>query len=129
MYLGERIKKLRMDSKMSQKDLADVLGIARSTLAGYEAGNIYPSMSVLLKISKHFNEPLINLADNLVEFQSTPEYDVYVELSNIVKRLSVRENVCFKNEKLTMNQTDFITYQIEDLIKSVDYIVHKLSKR
>lgn len=52
--IGSNLKFLRAEKKISQQQLADVLGIGRSTLAEYERSNTEPNIDNLLKISKHF---------------------------------------------------------------------------
>lgn len=53
--LGERIKHVRKDKGLTQKELAEKLGIARSTLAGYETNQITPSVNIVFKMSKEFD--------------------------------------------------------------------------
>ena len=40
---------------MSQKDLADKVGVAKSVVSFYESGDRFPSYDVLIKISRIFN--------------------------------------------------------------------------
>lgn len=48
--LGERIRQVR--GKLSQKEFGKKLGVSRSTIAGYEAGNNEPPLELLVIISK-----------------------------------------------------------------------------
>lgn len=57
---GELLAELRLDKKMTQKDLADVLHVSVGTISNYERGVYYPEI-----------EKLINLADF---FQVTTDY-------------------------------------------------------
>ena len=50
-----RIKKLREDLHMTQQELADKLGGAKSTIAMYENETRKPSMEVLIKLSEIFD--------------------------------------------------------------------------
>lgn len=50
-----RIKFLREEKGLTQQDLADRLGGAKSTVAMYEKGNRKPSLNVLIKLSQIFN--------------------------------------------------------------------------
>ena len=45
---GEKIKKLRKEKKLTQKQLADLAGVAISAISAYESGNRYPSYEVLI---------------------------------------------------------------------------------
>jgi len=55
MSLGEKLKALRTAKKMSQKDLAERIGIAKSVISFYESGDHFPSYDVLIKIARIFN--------------------------------------------------------------------------
>lgn len=50
--IGERIKLLRKQKKISQKDLAQKLGITSNTLYRYEHGDISISLEMLVNIAK-----------------------------------------------------------------------------
>lgn len=52
---SEKLKALRTAKKMSQKDLADKVGVAKSVVSFYESGDRFPSYDVLIKISRIFN--------------------------------------------------------------------------
>ena len=52
---SEKLKALRTAKKMSQKDLADRVGVAKSVVSFYESGDRFPSYDVLIKISRIFN--------------------------------------------------------------------------
>ncbi len=51
---GEKIKKLRKEKKLTQKQLADLAGVAVSAISAYESGNRYPSYEVLINLSHIF---------------------------------------------------------------------------
>lgn len=42
MDFGSRLKEARNEAGMTQQQLADILGVAKSTVAGYESGNREP---------------------------------------------------------------------------------------
>lgn len=52
---GEKIKKLRKEKKLTQKQLADLAGVAISVISAYESGNRYPSYEVLINFSHIFH--------------------------------------------------------------------------
>ena len=51
---GEKLKGLRMDSGMSQKQLAEKLGVTKSVISYYELSERTPSPDVLVKIAGVF---------------------------------------------------------------------------
>lgn len=52
MSFGKNLKKMRKERGLTQKELANSVGIKRSTVAGYESKDQEPSYEVLKKISK-----------------------------------------------------------------------------
>ncbi|MEA4826219.1 MAG: cobalamin-dependent protein [Clostridium sp.] len=51
---SHRIRELRKENGLRQKDLAMSLGLAQTTIANYEQGTRFPDEEVLKKISNHF---------------------------------------------------------------------------
>lgn len=61
MTLGEKLKQLRLNKNISQKDIAEYFKIARSTWSQYETNQREPNIAMLLKISDYFNISLDEL--------------------------------------------------------------------
>ncbi len=53
--MGDKLKALRIDKKMTQKQVADRIGLAISAVSSYESGSRYPSYDVLLKLARIFH--------------------------------------------------------------------------
>lgn len=54
MNFGAKLKKLRTSQKLTQQQLADRIGVAKSVVSYYESGDRYPSYDVLVKIARIF---------------------------------------------------------------------------
>ena len=52
--IGNKIKELRTEQKMTQSDLAERLGVTKSSISSYENGSRLPSYDILLKIVRIF---------------------------------------------------------------------------
>lgn len=66
--IGERVKKLRQERKMSMTELADKAGVAKSYLSSIERNlQKNPSVQFLEKISKALNVPVDSLLYDTVE--------------------------------------------------------------
>lgn len=50
MAFKDRIKEARLNNKLTQEQLAEKIGVAKSTLAGYEKGNREPNLETTIKI-------------------------------------------------------------------------------
>jgi methanogenic corrinoid protein MtbC1 len=55
---GHRLKKIRKERKLTQKDLAEVLGLAQTTIANYEKNIRFPEQKNLNKIANYFDVSL-----------------------------------------------------------------------
>lgn len=53
--IGDRIKLLRTEAKMTQPELASRLGITRSGIAAYENNTRQPSFQVLIRLAEIFH--------------------------------------------------------------------------
>ncbi|CAM3746357.1 XRE family transcriptional regulator [Cohnella lubricantis] len=78
-------KRLRVEKKMEQKDVADALGVSSSIVSDWEKGNKMPRAGALQKISVLFNVPQHEL---LIE-RGVP-YSTFKEMINlpVVGRIS-----------------------------------------
>lgn len=55
MLIGDRIKQLRTDAKMTQPELAEKLEVTRSAVAAYENNTRQPSFQILIRLVRIFN--------------------------------------------------------------------------
>ena len=50
----KNLKKLRMEKKVSQQQLASIIGISQQSINKYENHNIEPEISILIALSDYF---------------------------------------------------------------------------
>lgn len=50
--LNERIREIRTAKKMSQVELANILGVTKQSVSNWENDNIQPSIEMLIKLAK-----------------------------------------------------------------------------
>ena len=62
--IGDIITENRIKRNYSQKDLADILSVARSTVANWEKNRFKPTSSMLKKIAYVLDIPLANLPED-----------------------------------------------------------------
>lgn len=53
--MGEKLKSLRIEKKLTQRQVADRIGLAISAVSSYESGARYPSYDTLIKLSRIFH--------------------------------------------------------------------------
>lgn len=73
LLLGERIKELRKENKLTMKELGNMLNLAESTISLYETGKREPDSYTIAKIAKTFNvsvDYLLGIEENSLESMS-----------------------------------------------------------
>ncbi len=58
MKLKNRLRVLRAEKEISQKDLAEEVGLSRQTVNSIERGKFNPSIVTALKIAEYFAVPV-----------------------------------------------------------------------
>lgn len=53
--LGEKLKALRLENRLTQKQIADRIGLAISAVSSYESGARYPSYDVLIRLAQMYH--------------------------------------------------------------------------
>jgi len=70
MLFGEKLKKLRIDARLSQNELAEKLGVTRRSIIYYESGKRYPkTRDIIINLASLFGvsvDYLISDADDFV---------------------------------------------------------------
>ena len=63
MGLHEKIRELRLNNNISQKKLADAIGVAQSSINYWEKGQRTPSVDAAQRLADYFNITLDELYD------------------------------------------------------------------
>lgn len=50
--IGQRIKEIRIERNLTQKELANLLGVAQNTISQYEKGTANASVEVIVRLSQ-----------------------------------------------------------------------------
>lgn len=114
MAFGERLKEARLMRGYTQKQLAEKLGIAGTTVTGYEKNNSEPNMLVISKIMNILNvDANFLFQDDIEKSESLPKESEY----RLIKKYSDldqhgKEMVDFvldKEHKRSVDKKDNIT--------------------
>lgn len=91
--LGEKLKTLRKNNKLTQTDMANILGVKKSSISKYENNVNVPDIKSLIKLSNYFEISLDSLVDNSFELYED-EKNFSLMLSDRIKecRLELRYN-------------------------------------
>lgn len=125
MDISTRIKKERLNLKLTQKKLAKQLGISQKTVSSYERGKCIPPIDILKKLAETFNvttDYLLGITDehfdkNSLKIAVEPkEYrllSIFRKLDSdykdiiwgeILKYQKLQEHSFMKNKKETQKQ-------------------------
>lgn len=75
MLLGEKIKSFRIENKLTQKQLADMVGVSRTNIAEIEGGRLKGTLKFVNKLATATNKPLSYWANEDEIEQTYSAYD------------------------------------------------------
>lgn len=87
MEVGSKLKKARIDSKLTQEKVAEEIQVSRQTISNWENEKSYPDIISVIKLSDLYNISL----DELLKGDS-----------NMIKHLEESTNIVSSNKKLLM---------------------------
>lgn len=96
---ANRLISLRQERKISQDELAQALGIARSTIGMYEQGRREPDQDTLISIAKYFDvssDYLVGLIKSRVDVDHKPDHDL-ADLGNRLNPDELALLVAYRN--------------------------------
>ena len=126
VLIGKRIKELRTKYKLTQVELAEKVGVTKSTIAAYENDSRQPSYEVLIKLANIFkvsidsllldrsgsvlevnglNAEQLDLIDNMIRhFRKSNAIDIYLlkNAPELVKYLEEHPEMTL--EEMLMNE-------------------------
>ena len=111
--LPERLKKLRTNKEMSQRNLAGVLGVSQQTIGNWEVGRTSPDPEMINRIASFFNVSTDYLLGNDVPASGslpplTPkdECNIQKKLDSILNDLSPDSGLAYYNGEEPMSDDD-----------------------
>ena len=103
--IGERLKMLRKNKGITQKELAYILGIKKASISLYEIGKIDPPDEIKISIAKYFKislDYLIGIIDIEIPYY---EEDLFIKLP---------ENISSEEKWLIKEFLKFINHRREN---------------
>lgn len=105
--LSQNLKYLRAITNLSQAELAEKLGIPRTTLSAYERSFVEPNIPLLIKLSKFFKVQVDDLvAHNIEEKQNESSFGTPLKVLAISVDSENRNNIEFVNTKAEAGYLD-----------------------
>lgn len=106
--LAYKLKKLRMEKQLSQKEVADKLNVTHQTISAWETGKTLPDLETLVQLCILYNTSL----DELCEFEQTSQDKIFrLELEKEKKQdfiLSIIEQVSIMVSSIILSLIPYI---------------------
>lgn len=123
MAFYERLKEARVNARLTQEQLAEKIGVAKTTLSGYENGNREPSVATVAKLMQALQVDANHLYQDEMENLTQSEMwhmEKYRSLDRhgreLVQLVLDKEFERVKNTSFTKNKTkSFESLSEEDL--------------
>ena len=126
---GKRIRKLRLEQNLKQKDLAAKLGISTSSVGMYERELRQPDAEILKKIADFFNVSIDYILGNSDKRDHSEL--TYKDNRNIAKTLNVLKDQIDNNEsgELNYNGIEVTDDDAELLMDALDMALRRIKKK
>ena len=107
--LAQRLKTLRADMSMTQKEFSEKVGFTQATLSAYENGQKKPSLDIIMDIAKHCNVSIDWLCGLREEKGGKPEIKTYRDVAVRILELLTANMFPFDFElkTYTVDDTDY----------------------
>lgn len=106
----ERLKRLRAEKNMSQKEFSDLVGITQQTLSGYETGKMKPPFEVLVNISKNTSVSLDWLCGLSDRMKPDDEYELYSDVFRQLIVLGAKSGIGVSSAHIAGREQSVIMY-------------------
>ena len=123
IYIGEKIKEYRKLKGLTQKDLAEKIGMGDTTIANYEKGFRTPKKNTLFKLANAFD---ISIDDLFPPIHSpsaaTPASDAARAISETVERLEEpRRVIVLDTAKTQLREQERVQTEVSEPIRLYSY--------
>lgn len=111
MYIGLKIKDLRKSKKISQKELAERIGIDNSQLSKIEQGKLQPTIQQIIDLSSIFEVPTDWLLQNQEECNTSQKIQ--------------GDNNLMAGNNLTTSNNEAVILQLKEEINTYKSIIRE----
>ncbi|MBS4860690.1 helix-turn-helix domain-containing protein [Anaerotruncus colihominis] len=82
MFIGEKIKLLRIEKNLSQEQLGSLIGVKRSEVSKYEAGERIPPIHIVISLARVFRVS----TDYLLNVKSSDKDKLIFDVSELTTK-------------------------------------------
>jgi transcriptional regulator with XRE-family HTH domain len=130
MTFGKRLRILRKNRNLTQKDLADRFNVGESTIGMYERDEREPSFEFVKQLADFFNvttDYLLGRTDdpNPPESKDNEELGTLARINHLIKEYGIEQMGFFDIEKWKQLSEE----EIEEIVKHFEWVVHKAREK
>ena len=103
--ISQRIKELRLENKLTQKELSDFLGLTPKMISFYELGQRVPPSDIILKLADKFKVSTDYLWGNETPAAEKPAAPSKRDMNDLAKFLNKTE-VMFDGDTYNLSEED-----------------------
>lgn len=125
MKFKDRLKELRLEMGITQKELATIVGVGRTTISEYESGKIVPSQQKLLKIAEYFGVSVDYLTGvSNAPHNQQPKQEIRLEkfVENLMKLVETKTTTIY-GKPLNDYNAEIIKVEIQHVLDVLKIIV------
>ncbi|MCT0440296.1 helix-turn-helix domain-containing protein [Lactococcus lactis] len=126
-FVGMKIKEFRKNKKLTQQDLADLVGVKNSAISNYEQGIRIPKRDFLFRVANALGVSI----DEFFPIQSEETSSTLSEINKISSQLEEpRQKIVLDTAKIQLKEQDEQNKvkQIEDYRLTDEYLEEQISK-
>lgn len=127
MNFPTRLKQLRLANGLTQKDLANIIEVGRTTISEYESGKIVPKQEGLLRIANHFNVSVDYLTgvsnEPHTRKQNASDLDALLNTIHHILLDEYDTPVLYEDKVLSEKQKIIIDQLIEQLRDNIEMLI------
>ncbi|MED0687935.1 helix-turn-helix domain-containing protein [Anoxybacillus ayderensis] len=127
--LGDRLKRLRLEKKLTQEELGKKINVTKVSISGYENGNRTPDTETLQKLADFFNvttDYLLGRTDDPNPPESdNEELGTLARINQLIKEYGIEQMGFFDIEKWKQLSEE----EIEEIVKHFEWVVHKAREK
>lgn len=125
MFLGERLRFIRRQNNMTQKDLAEKLNFERATVTSMENNRIVPTLNTLEFLSNLFDVSIYYFLDDKENLKPLPFIvpEEFKDKNDCMEYLSKHASVINNLDLSKLNESDLINFcnEIQNYIETLTY--------
>lgn len=125
MSISLRIKDLRKDKKLTQKEFSDIIGVDNSQLSKIERGQLHPTIEQIMEISSNFNISTDYLIKGIEQSNINSVNEPSIEYVKSIPLIEGKAIGGFWNSKFSIEERDIKAYYVIPKFqhKKVDFMI------